>query len=184
MTDYGYEGEAVLLSKLTVPTGATSNKPEITADVKYLVCQEVCIPSKDHVSLSLADQNAGNASLLQAARTRLPESLPHGVHARALAGADAFLLSVGPTSRMGQITDFIPSDAQVIDNSGRPQITKSGATAQVKLKKSEQLDHPVRELHGLLMTNDKAYNIVVPVTVTKSSHRPRLQSTVKGVHLL
>lgn len=171
MTDYGYEGEAVLLSKLTIPVGATSNKPEIAADVRYLVCREVCIPAKDHVSLNLADQNGNNFNLLQAARALLPEKLPHGIHARAAAGAEAFLLSVGPISRVGQITDFIPSDAQVIDNSSRPQITNSGMTTQIKLKKSEQLDHAVPELRGLLITNGKTYNVVVPVTATKSSQK-------------
>ena len=171
LTDYGYEGEAVLLSKLTIPAGATSNKPEIAADVRYLVCREVCIPAKDHVSLNLADQDGGMASLLHAAQARLPGNLPHGVHARAIAGAGAFLLSIGPSSRLGHINDFIPSDTQVIDNSAKPQITKSGVSTQLRLKKSEQLDHTVPELRGLLITNDKAYNIVVPVTATKGSQR-------------
>ncbi|HKT25579.1 MAG TPA: protein-disulfide reductase DsbD domain-containing protein [Terriglobales bacterium] len=172
LTDYGYESEAVLLSKLTVPAGETSNKPEIAADIRYLVCREVCIPAKDHVSLNLREQNAGNASQLQAAQARLPQSLPRGVHARAIAGVQAFLLSVGPTPQLGQITDFIPSDAQVIDNSAKPQITKSGVATQVRLKKSEQLDHPVGELNGLLITNGQSYNVVVPVTATKSSRKP------------
>ena len=171
MTDYGYEGEAVLLSKLTIPVGATSNKHEIAADVWYLVCREVCIPAKDHVSLNLADQNGNNFNLLQAARAVLPEKLPHGIYARAAAGAEAFLLSVGPISRVGQITDFIPSDPQVIDNSSRPQITNSGVTTQIKLRKSEQLDHAAPELRGLLITNGKTYNVVVPVTATKSSQK-------------
>lgn len=171
MTDYGYEGEAVLLSKLTIPAGATSNHPEIAADVRYLVCREVCIPAKDRVTLKLADQNAGTASLLQAAQARLPGDLPHGVHARATAGAEAFLLSIGPSSRLGHINDFIPSEEQVIDNSSKPQITKSGVTTQIRLKKSEQLDQAVPEVRGLLVTNDKAYNVVVPVTTTKGSQK-------------
>ncbi len=171
LTDYGYEGDAVLLSKLTIPAEETSNKPEIAADVRYLVCREVCVPANDHVSLNLADQNAGNTSLFQAAQARLPESLPHGVHARAVAGTQAFLLSVGPISRLGQITDFIPSEVQVIDNAAAPEIAKSGVTATVRLKKSEQLDHSIGELKGLLVTNDKAYNVVVPVTATKGSRK-------------
>jgi DsbC/DsbD-like thiol-disulfide interchange protein len=172
MTDYGYEGEAVLLSKLTIPGGGTSNKPEIAADVRYLVCREICIPAKDHVSLNLAaSQNATNAGLIQAAQARLPHNLPHDIHVRGIAAADTLVLSVGPSSRLGQIVDFIPSDAQVIDNSAKPQITKSGTTTQVRFKKSEQLDHPVAELRGLLITNDKAYNVVVPVTASKSSRK-------------
>lgn len=172
MTDYGYEGEAVLLSKLTIPGGATSNKPEIAADVRYLVCREVCIPGKDRVSLKLGfSENGANMDLIQAAQARLPESLPPNIHARAVAAADTLALSVGPNSRLGEITDFIPSDAQVIDNSVKPQIEKSGATTQVRLKKSEQLDHPVAELRGVLITSHKAYNVAVPVAANKSAQK-------------
>lgn len=184
MTDYGYEGEAVLLSKLTAHAGATSNKPEVAADVKYLVCREVCVPAKDHVTLNPADQTISSTILLHDAEVRLPENLPHGIHARAAAGAEAFLLSVGPISRVGQITDFISSDPQVIDNSTKPQITKSGVTTQVRLKKSEQLDRAVPELRGLLITKEKAYNIAVPITATKSSQKTSAPNAVKGVHLL
>ncbi len=172
MTDYGYEGEAVLLSKLTIPGGGTSNNAEIAADVRYLVCREVCIPGKDRVSLKLgSSQNGANMDLIQAAQARLPESLPPNMHARAVAAADTLVLSVGPNSRLGEITDFIPSDTQVIDNSVKPQIEKSGATTQVRLKKSEQLDHPVVELRGVLITSHKAYNVAVPVAANKSAQK-------------
>src|SRR5438105_1356224 len=53
LTDYGYEGEVVLLSRLRMPVGSTSNKAEIGADVKYLVCREVCVPARESVGLSL-----------------------------------------------------------------------------------------------------------------------------------
>ena len=125
----------------------------------------------DNQLIDVTDQNAGNASLLDAARARLPESLPHGVHARAVAGTQAFLLSVGPISRLGQITDFIPSDTEVIDNAAKPEIAKSGALATVRLRKAEQLNRPIGELKGLLITNDKAYNVAVPIAATKSSRK-------------
>lgn len=172
MTDYGYESEAVLLSKLTVSAGAASNKPEIGADIRYLVCREICVPAKDHVSLNLAAENVENTALVQAAQARLPQSLPPSIHLRAVDGSEAIALSVSAaSSKLGLIIDFIPSDAQLIDNSVKPHITKSRALTQVRLKKSEQLDHPAAELRGLLITRDKAYNIAVPITATKSSQK-------------
>jgi thiol:disulfide interchange protein DsbD len=170
LTDYGYEGETILLSKLTVPENAAANTPEIAADVRYLVCREVCIPGKDRVSASLSA--AQDATLIQAARDRLPESLPSGTRIRGVMGTNSIVLSVsGRNSKLGEVADFIPAQDQVIDNSAKPEITKSAANTQLRLKKSEQLDHPVTELRGLLLTKDKAYNVVVPISAAKKSSR-------------
>ena len=171
LTDYGYEGEAILLAKITVPAGATSNKPEIAADVRYLVCREVCIPGKDRLSMNLGmAQSADNTALIQATQARLPGSLRTGIHARAAVDASAIVVAIsGQNSKMGQITDFIPSDPQVIDNSVKPDIAKSGAITYIRLKQSEQLDHPPSELHGLLLTQDRAYNLSVPVAPARKS---------------
>src|SRR5207237_10169314 len=39
LVDYGYQGDVVLLSKITFPQSGTLTKAEIAADVKYLVCR-------------------------------------------------------------------------------------------------------------------------------------------------
>jgi len=174
LTDYGYEGDVVLLSKLTVPAGATSNKAEIGADVRYLVCREVCVPGKDHVSLSLP--TARNASsladveLIRSAQARLPQPLPSRARVSAASQGDGISIAVaGRNSNLEQITDFIPSDTQVIENSATPIIENSSGVRRIRMKKSEQLDHPVTRLRGLLIAGDKAYNVDVPITSPKSA---------------
>ena len=179
LTDYGYEGDVILLSKLTVPAGATSNKgeigaAEIGADVRYLVCREVCVPGKDHVSLSLAtgqnEKLSPRAELIRGAQARLPQPLPSHVYISATVRPEQMLITVsGTTTGMGQIIDFIPSDAQVIENSVRPLIFVDGAVSHIRVKKSEQLDHSPARLRGLLITSTKAYNVDVPVTPAKKT---------------
>jgi len=174
LTDYGYEGDVVLLSKLTVPAGATSNKAEIGADVRYLVCREVCVPGKDHVSLSLP--TARNASsladveLIRSAQARLPQPLPARARVSAASQGDGISIAVaGRNSNLEQITDLIPRDTQVIENSATPIIENSSGVRRIRMKKSEQLDHPVTRLRGLLIAGDKAYNVDVPITSPKSA---------------
>lgn len=174
LTDYGYDGDVVLLSKLTVPTGAASNKAEIGADVRYLVCREVCMPEKDHVSLSLlAGQNqklSPDAELIRGTERRLPQPLPSHAHVSADLRPDVILITIGGKSTtMGEIIDFIPSDAQVIENSVRPMIFVSGAVCQISVRKSEQLDRSVARVRGLLITPNRAYNVDVPVTPAKKT---------------
>ena len=176
LTDYGYEGDVVLLSKLTVSAGAASNKAEIGADVRYLVCREVCLPGKDHVSLSLSTRQntkpAPDAELIRTAHDRLPQPLPAGVRVSAALQADAITVRVaGRNPSVGEITDFIPGDTQVIENSAKPVVENSPAGWRIRIKKAEQLKGPVARLRGLLIARDKAYNIDVPVTATKSSQK-------------
>ena len=51
--DYGYEGQVLLMAPLksTSPEHPTS-LPSISADVKYIVCREMCIPGKAHLTLA------------------------------------------------------------------------------------------------------------------------------------
>jgi thiol:disulfide interchange protein DsbD len=172
LTDYGYEGSVVLLAKLTT-SGATSSKAsEIAADVRYLVCREVCVPAKDHVSLNLESGNSSQAALaIEAAKKRLPQKPPRGAHISARAEGDTFVVTIGTrggsSSRMGLIMDFIPAEERLVENAAKPLITPALDAQEITLKKSEQLNHPVTELRGLLITSDRAYNIVVPVTSGK-----------------
>src|SRR5437763_13272386 len=43
LTDYGYQSDVVLLSKIQIPDTGMSGNIEIAADVRYLVCGDVCV---------------------------------------------------------------------------------------------------------------------------------------------
>ncbi len=173
LMDYGYQGSVVLLAKLT-SAKAPSKHAEIRADVRYLVCREVCIPGKDHVSLTLpvapGGKTAPDSAVIQEAKKHLPQPLPHGVQISGTSTNDG--LSVKVTSKnpeFANVSDFIPADEQVIENSAKPVISFARDVTVIKLKKSEQLDHPVAQLRGLLVTRDRAYNVLVPVSAANSS---------------
>lgn len=172
LIDYGYEDDVVLLSKITVPNAgdAPGNKDEISADVRYLVCREVCIPGRDHVALTLPfdassrSSDSRDANLIRKTETRLPQRLPSGVKVSAIFEGDSFDLTVSSKSLdFGLLRDFLPEEPQVLDNSVVPAITRGKDLTQLRLRKSEQLDHPVTQLKGLLVTKDKAYDVTIPV---------------------
>ena len=87
---FGYEGDAILLARVTPPrdvrSGTTVN---LAADVAYLVCEKICIPGEASVSLSLPVSESGAPSqtnaVFDAARSTLPQPSPWS----ATFGADA-----------------------------------------------------------------------------------------------
>jgi len=172
LTDYGYQGHVVLLSKLTVPAGITSKKADISADVRYLVCREVCVPAKEHLAVTVPMDGNGKqsaeAGIIQTAAANLPKPLPSGVHVSATSKSDNFVVAVASKrSDFGVVSDFIPFDTQVIENSAKPVIEHGKGMATMTLKKSEQLNQPVSTLRGLLIANDKAYEVSIPVKGSK-----------------
>ena len=176
LMDYGYKGNVVLLSKLTVPAEITSKQAEISADVKYLVCREVCVPGKDHVEAKVPVGQSRNPSpdapQIQAAESRLPQALPKGFRVSAQSSNDSFVLTVaGRGMSLAKITDFIPADEQEIENNAQPAIDIGKDEDVIKLKTSEQLNHPISRLRGLLIAGDRAYNIDVPVSSDTKLHK-------------
>jgi DsbC/DsbD-like thiol-disulfide interchange protein len=167
LTDFGYEGDVVLLTTLTVGEGFASNQAQIAGDVRYLVCREVCIPGKDTVTLS--SSTAENAVLIRNAKSRLPQPMPAKMHVSAAVDSDKVTLRItGPTSILQRVTDFIPAEPQIVENSTKPAIKLLPGALSIRLKKSEQLAHPISELRGLLIAEDRAYEVQVR-TVSDSS---------------
>jgi len=179
LMDYGYEGQVVLLSKLTVPRSDTSKKAEIGADVRYLVCREVCVPAKQQLRLTLPVEGSAKESpsggLVQTAKANLPQPLPPGVQVSAVADRDSFVLRVASKDpNFGPVSDFIPAEAQRIENTSLPVIEHSQGATRLRFKKSEQLNQRVPALRGLLIARGKAYDVTIPVTAPKG---PRANSS-------
>jgi DsbC/DsbD-like thiol-disulfide interchange protein len=174
MMDFGYQGNVVLLSKLTVPSHLASNKLEITADVRYLVCREVCVPGKEHLAMPFIVGKEAKAStdaeLIRKTIGQLPQSLPAAVHVSATQRQGAFVINIASRSRKFELpTDFIPADEQVIENSTKPTVDLGKDMFQLTAKKSEQLNHAISQLRGLLITQNKAYNVAAPISPVKGA---------------
>lgn len=81
--DHVYEREALLLAPLSAPPDARPGSTvTLQADLAWLVCKDVCIPERGHVSLSLPIVDAAqakpgkDAGLFRQFRERVPTPLP------------------------------------------------------------------------------------------------------------
>ena len=175
--DYGYEDQVLLMVPITEPTAVASltSNAEFAADVKYIVCREICIPGKQHLSLALSTASDAQAKqwhdLFTQARAQLPKPPPPQWKISAKSAGDNFILNIAGAMPTKSAT-FFPEDAGIIENSA-PQLLASDAHGfHLSLKKSEQLSMQPNRLRGVLVMEDgNAYQIVVTLSARSSPEK-------------
>ena len=110
--DYGYEGKAWLLSRITAPADAKpGDSVTLKAAASWLVCKEVCIPEDQTLSLPLkvgAPAGAPHAAEFAAARALLPVPSPWPARYRLGGTLDLFLAATPLAAAHPQSADFFP----------------------------------------------------------------------------
>ena len=168
--DYGYQGRVLLSLPLQVPADynpATTTK--LAADVKYLICREVCIPAKAHAELVLpaakgaTPDAAATSRLFDDARARLPKPLPAGAKAQVRDDGKNLVLSI-ETGNPETKAVFFPLEEDQLDNDVAQSLAPSRTGIQITLKKSEPLQKPITVLKGVVVFSpDRAYQVAAPV---------------------
>jgi thiol:disulfide interchange protein len=110
ITNYAYENEVTLLTKITVPASVNPGEEfTVQALMDWLVCKEECIPQQVELALSLPvvaateTVGAGDARIDQAL-ARLPVPSPWDIRASQTA--------INPDTAQGELTLHIPLSAQ------------------------------------------------------------------------
>lgn len=142
IANYGYAGDADLLVPLTAPPGlAADARPHIAAQVKYLVCSDICIPGEAPVSLDLpagsGTPDPAQATRFAAARRALPIAAPFA--AQFLAEKNDLRLIV-PAAALTGIAEpkatFFPDVGNAIDHSAEEKVERRGGDLEVVLAKA------------------------------------------------
>ena len=165
--DYGYEGQVLLMTALQ-PHHQVASSVEIAATVKYVVCQEICIPGKADLKLLLPVSEATNtettgwSELFNSTRAQMPKRLPPQWNVSAVSTVSNFVLTFrGGTA---QEMRFFPLQPGVIENAAPQTFDSDKNRLRLTIKKSEQLVEPVSTLRGVIVLDqDRAYEIAVPV---------------------
>lgn len=166
VVDYGYEGRVLLMAPIQAASrSVAAAKPSVAADVKYIVCREMCIPGKAH--LTLAAPPGGNSEpwrdLFEQTRQQLPKPAPPGWKVSAESSGSQFVVSVHGA---GQVrgASFFPLDASQIDNSAPQDFALKAGGFRLTLKKSDLLVSPIVTLRGLIvLAPGRAYEVSAPM---------------------
>ncbi len=160
-------------TKIQAPRGEAA----LAADLKAIVCREVCIPARAQLSLSLAvraerpHESGETVALFRAARKALPKPAPVTWRPAAKDLGESFELRVN-TGYSASEAWFAPLDPLQIENAAPQKSVSTAAGVRLILKKSDQLLKPVSRLRGVLVLPQGAYLIDAPVAVSPAK-RPK-----------
>jgi thiol:disulfide interchange protein DsbD len=170
IVDFGYEDAVMLIVPLHAKAGLAAPQPaRLSAEVRVLVCREMCIPGKAQLSLALPIKSqlpapdARTSDLFTATRKSLPRRVPENWRFSVADANGSFVL----TANLGQqITQaiFFPLAESQIENAAPQKLLPMAAGFRLTLRKSEQLLEPIARLKGVLVLSaGQAYLIDVPL---------------------
>ncbi len=166
VVDYGYEGQVLLMAPIQASSSRKATSlPSLSADVKYIVCRDVCIPGKAHITLSgPADGDwAVWRALFEQTRAQLPNPAPANWKVTAVSNKQHFILSVQARSQLTGAS-FFPLEPSQIDNSSPQEFSLTHNGFRLTLKKSDQLTKPITTLRGLIVLGSgRAFEVAAPI---------------------
>jgi DsbC/DsbD-like thiol-disulfide interchange protein len=170
IVDYGYEDAVTLVVPMRADETLSSQDPaQIAANVKVLVCREMCIPGKAQVSLTLPVKsqppptNSQSTHFFTEARKAWPRPAPASWKFDIAQTNDSFVL----TGNLGRkITDaiFFPLAESQVSNAAAQTLVPTATGFTLTLRKSDQLLKPIARLKGILvLSGEQPYSIDVPI---------------------
>ena len=169
VVDYGYESQVLLMAPVERVADGSSLLTSVKAEVRYLVCREVCLPRDVHLIFSFPAAGVtpvlapDQSSLFEQTRRQLPKRMPGGWNASVTQQNDQFLLSMRVNSQIRGAM-FFPLDAGEIENSAPQTFALTKAGFRLTLRKSDQLSKPISVLKGVLVLDSgRAFELTAPV---------------------
>jgi DsbC/DsbD-like thiol-disulfide interchange protein len=173
IVDYAYEGEVLLMAPIERASISQDSPVPIAADVRYVVCSEVCIPGEARLTLSLPTRDGPHAgapndpvewhAIFERTRAQLPKPAPAAWRFSATSTKNDFVVWARTSAPLKNAA-FFPYDPEEIENSAPQPFAATKDGFRLTLRKSEQLAKPVSTLRGLLVLGPQsAYEVAIPV---------------------
>ena len=180
IVDFGYEDAVTLIVPVHADSGlAVQPSVQLGAQIKVLVCREMCIPGKAQVSLTLPIRSQTPApddharELFAAARKSLPQPAPANWKFSVSDAKDSFVLTVNAGREITQVTFFPLAESQ-IDNAAPQKPVATATGFRLTLRKSDRLLKPIERLNGVLeLSANRSYWIDVPLSKTGTAKTSR-----------
>ena len=160
--DYGYEDDVTLLT----PMKAGQSAGDVVADLRWLVCKNVCVPQKGEAKTTVRmgnnSINPAAKQVIDTAKENLPKTMPTPWKANAFQNPTQVVLNFRPGTKVMHAT-FFPAERDVIENAAPQKLSSTSYAAQLTLKKADGTKKIAR-LKGVVVVNDAgAYAVDVPV---------------------
>jgi DsbC/DsbD-like thiol-disulfide interchange protein len=176
IVDFGYQDAVTLIVPMHAESSLGLGEPaKIAAQVKVLVCREMCIPGSAQLSLVLLVKSESPApdartrNLFTSARKSLPRPAPTNWKFNLDEEKGSFVLTANVGHEITQAAFFPIAESQ-ISNTASQKLLRTARGFRLTLQKSDQLLKPIERLKGVLTLADgRAYLIDVPVNTVGSA---------------
>ncbi len=159
---YGYSDEVLLLTEITPPADLQpGTRVDIEAMAYWLICEEICLPAEEAVSITLPVKNeepakGPDSEAFSTARSRHSASL-EGWEFQAVSNTGSYALRITPPA--GASVDmegayFFPSDNTTLEHAAPQPITRDGDTFLMALQQSEYAAGTADRLRGALVAGE------------------------------
>jgi DsbC/DsbD-like thiol-disulfide interchange protein len=167
IVNYGYHGNVLLASELRAPSAGWPASPlPVTAQVKWLVCRDVCLPGKADVAIEVPPGPvAPDVQGAEIARSlaRVPAVRPAGWRVTGSETRDAFTVSL-ETGRAEPTADFFPKTPGQVDAASPVVAAPQPRGISLTLRKSDFLSAQVALLEGVVvLSGGRAFEVSVPI---------------------
>jgi len=158
LVNYGYYNRVTLLQTLKVPAVIPQGKISLKANLALLICNEICIPEDDEISIYLNDPNnldIDNSQIINTALSKLPQTIKGQFSFR----NDNELLSLSLTPEDRTIlkhitqdnTEFFPYERGTINHAAPAQIVLDDGKLTIAHKLGDEPIDLKKILEGLLV---------------------------------
>ena len=167
--DFGYEGNVLLLVPITTSDLGRLASVSLEADVRLLVCKDVCVPERSTVTITLpvsrSPQKRPDAEpLYSAARRRVPGAPPASWRLQAQAREGRVVLTVDAAPPPLAI-EFFPLRPLEIRHAALQPYRRLPQGASLTLEVDERRREPPPRLTGVLVLDDeRSVAVDIPVS--------------------
>jgi len=168
LADFGYSDEVLLPLTIHAPSTISNGASvEFSAEAKWLICREVCIPEETTLHLTLPVSSAASADqqhalLFEKTDKLIPRPLPSAWKVSFTPAKDNLVLTIRAGKPITQ-AEFFPLEPAQIDNAAPQKVQSTPQGAKITMKKSDLLLKPISTLRGVLaMPGNPAYRIEAP----------------------
>ena len=159
--NYGYYGETLLLTEVTVPQGSPVGETlAIEAKADWLVCEEVCIPGRATLNLNVEVSNTTQASVwseqISQAYDKIPESLGQLAGGYRVDNGFSVAVELPQQFQSYRPVEFFPLTQKLVDNLPIPSFSADDSSASLIISTQNAIDvleYP-ESFEGLLVLED------------------------------
>ncbi|MBS0221061.1 MAG: thioredoxin family protein [Proteobacteria bacterium] len=163
VVNYGFEGDVLLLVKITPPADFTGSTLPLAAEANWLVCSDVCIPENGKFTLTLpvgpaaTPADPATRALFDAARRQVPMESPWPARFGVAKSGDPFLVVDAKGLKPDTIRDvyFFPAEWGAVANMATQSARVTADGIRIPLKKGDAKAAMPQRIAGTLQLSEK-----------------------------